>query len=230
MKIYESFDGKYLSQKELLDGEIVNFSVKEKSQCSYLFDFSVTKTIFDYEVDEKYPPCANFLENFLETKVLVFSLPVDHSLFSQCNLKDLYEQKILKDESTPKNVSDKEFVVGWIGIERNHNLSVISNIQINGTIFKFLSRPITKKLYRNFIKYAEEEIEGTILIPTHETLRKLISRLRYHPRSSIMETPYTSEVVKGYKKENFIIDGPCRQYLSEKEMIFWTKRHTKLGM
>lgn len=187
---------------------------------------SITETVFDYVPNSDVPPCVNFLDQPTKDIVLVLSLPVElvHSFGITSQAISLaYDLKFDHFNGMPKTFLN-ELELAWIGIEQGKDFIIINNNQINGAFFPFLSRRQVRDIHRFLIKLVEQQFPKTkILIPHHSLLRKFVERMSDHPNRSIKETPYSSQVVKGYTKTILDIQTRANDFVSKEESLWWVK-------
>lgn len=168
-------------------------------------EYNVCHTVFDYSVDSELPPCIHFLDNFLMSEVYVFSVPLSSNLLSKVNSKSMMEDYTTQFTGSPKTVVNNDYELGWIGIEKTKNYTIMSNIQINGIYRDCLTRRQEIDFYKTMIKFCKGEILNMpIYVPTAKTLYTQMKKNLAHPDSAIMETPYTSKVLKGFTKIQFM--------------------------
>ena len=168
-------------------------------------EYNVCYTVFDYSVDIELPPCVHFLDNFLSSEVYVFSVPLSSNLLSEVNSKSMIEDYTTQFTGSPKTAVNNDYELGWIGTEKTKNYTIMSNIQINGIYRDCLTRRQEIDFYKIMVKFCKTEIENRpIYVPTAKTLYTQMKKMSTHPDSAIMETPYTSKVLKGFTKIQFM--------------------------
>ena len=81
------------------------------------------------------------------------------------------------------------------------------------------------KRYKNKSKRykKQQETQRPVYVPTAQTLKKLTDRFSNHPQRAIMETPYTSTVLKGFRKTNFTGKLYANKYLHADEVEMYVK-------
>jgi hypothetical protein len=219
MFLYAKEDGSPISQHSI---NVLKHRPKIKKSVD--IEYNVSYTVFDYLMQKDYPPCPHFLDHFLTSEVYVFSLPLDHPELSKIKSSDLLHDYCTSFLGYPKCAVEMNFEIGWVGLEKQDDLTIISNIQLNGFYKDVISKKDAIKTYRKMLNFCEKEIQHRPLyVPTADTLRKLTERFSNHPESAIMETPYTSKVLKGYKKTLLQKDIYANKYLKYEEMEFYKK-------
>lgn len=219
MFLYAREDGSPVSQ------HCINILRHKSKQIKKIdIEYNVSYTVFDYEMQKEYPPCPHFLDNFLTSEVYVFSLPLHHPELNKISSSNLLHDYCTSFLGYPKCAVEMNFEIGWVGLERQDDLTIISNIQLNGLYKDVIDKKEAIKIYRKMLSFCENEIAAkTIYIPTAKTLRTLANRFTNHPESSIMETPYTSKVIKGYEKVILEKHIYANKYLKDEEMEFYKK-------
>jgi|TARA_B110000858_G_scaffold105474_1_gene120645 hypothetical protein len=221
MFLYANSDGSPISQTAINDASDIQITPVE----SVDLDYNICYTVFDYETDKVLPPCIHFLDNFLTSEVYVFSVPLSSELLQRIENKTaLLESYCNSYIGYPKTAVTGDFELGWVGIEKNEDITMISNIQLNGIYWDFISKKEHVKLYKTMVEFCKNKIDvDEVYIPTAETLRKLNDRFSTHPDRCIMETPYTSTVLKNFKKTTLPIKNKifANKYLSNEELQFY---------
>jgi len=171
-------------------------------------EYNVCYTVFDYLVDKELPPCIHFLDNFLSSEVYVFSTSLSSNLLSKVDSKSMVEDYITQFTGSPKTAINNDYELGWVGIEKSKDCTIMSNIQINGIYRKSLTRRQEVDFYRTMVNFCRNEIKiRPLYAPTAKTLKSQMNKMSNHPDSAIMESPYTSKILKGFKKTKLQIDG-----------------------
>lgn len=222
MFLYANENGSAISQTSINLKEYQSFPVQEID-----LEYNVSYTIFDYVPDDKLPPCLHFLDNFLESEVYVFSLPLSHSELNNINSKDLLYNYCTSFIGYPKCAVESDFEIGWIGLERQDDLTILSNLQLNGLYRGAIDKKKVIQVYQKMLGFCEDLLQEEIYIPTAATLKTLSDRFSNHPEKAIMETPYTSKVLKGYKKTLLEKQIYANKYLNQGELEFYVKRDHK---
>lgn len=198
----------------------INYGFKNSTPVKKIdIDYNVCYSVFDYEVDNSLPPCLHFLDNFLTSEVYVFSLPL-----SSNRLSKIPSKSILKDYTSnwigyPKTSISNNLELGWIGIEKS---KIISNIQISGLYLNTLSRKQATDFYRLMLNFCLKEIKARPLyVPSAKTLKAFSKKFSNHRDMKIMESPYTSKILKGASKCKFTESIYANRYINEDEMEFF---------
>lgn len=187
-------------------------------------EYNVCHTVFDYDTDSSLPPCPHFLDNFLTSRVYVFSLPLDSKELSNIQSNLVFEEYCNEFIGYPKTAVDNNFEIGWVGIEEQDATFIVSNIQINGLYKDVIENSKAKKIYKTMLNWVlQQETQRPVYVPTAQTLKKLTDRFSNHPQRAIMETPYTSTVLKGFRKTNFTGNLYANKYLHADEVEMYVK-------
>jgi len=221
MQLYADSDKKPISQLEINNGLEIDIEPVKNIDIEY----NVCYTVFDYEADPYYPPCVHFLDNFLTSEVYVFSVPLHSEMLQSIQDKNfLLKTYCSSFQGFPKTAVKGDFELGWVGVEKDLDLTIISNIQINGIYWSSITKQEHVKFYKTMVEFCKKQIDvDQIFVPTAKTLKTLSDRFSDHPKRRIMETPYTSKVLSGYKKtllpnKKFIF---ANNYLSNCELAFY---------
>lgn len=220
MFLYANADSSPVSQKLINDSKTLNITALKSVDLEY----NVCYTVFDYMTDKVLPPCVHFLDNFLTSEVYVFSVPLSSELLKNVNKQAMLSNYCNTYQGYPKTAVEGEFELGWVGIEKNDEITMMSNIQINGIYWSSISKKQHVEFYKTMIEFCKEQLDvDEFFVPTANTLRKLNDRFSDHPDRCIMETPYTSTVLKGFKKTLLPINKEiyANKYLSNDELEFY---------
>lgn len=221
MFFYAANDGSPISQCHINESSKIEITKIKQIDIEY----NVCYTIFDYEVGNNLPPCPHFLKNFLTSKVYVFSVPLSSELLKDVNKKAMLNDYCSTYIGYPKTGILGDFELGWIGIEAHEKYKILSNIQINGIYRDSINRKQQIQFYKTMIDFCKKEINSEeIIVPTAKTLRLLTDRFSNHPERAIMETPYSSKVLKGFSK--FLLNKKiyASKYLNDNELEFYKMR------
>lgn len=219
MIFYANKDGSPISQ------HLINLrQAVAVAQKSVDFDYNVCYTVFDYDTDPSLPPCPHFLDNFLTSEVYVFSVPLDSNEIENIDSGKIMQEYCSEFLGYPKTAVENNFELGWIGIEKQDDIRLISNIQLNGLYKDVINKSKAKKVYKQMIDFVLKEInQRPVYVPTAKTLKTLTYRFSDHPERAIMETPYTSTVLKGFRKTNFTGKIYANKYLAVNELEMYVK-------
>ena len=145
MNFYANTDGSPISQKKINTRQATAIPLKKVNSI-----YNICDTVFDYEPGNNLPPCPHFLDNFLTSRVFVFSLPFEHNDLACVPGNEILKQYCSEFLGYPKTAIKDNFEIGWVGTEKNYIPQFLSSWEHN-----FESWAIFPK---NYILFKYEEI------------------------------------------------------------------------